>query len=322
MNLRILLLLFTCMFFHVALSQERYQQALFSEVNTSTHTYAEKGDEELQLDIYQANEDTASQRPLILYVHGGGFSGGSRQADNVVKFCHSLAKHGYVAASMSYTLTMKGQSFGCNQPADNKIETFLQAGQDISRAVAFFLERADSLSIDPQEIVLAGSSAGAEAILHAAYWEDTRELDGKPIIPEDFRYAGLISMAGAILNLDWVNASSVIPGQFFHGTCDNLVPYGKAPHHYCSPTDPGFMTLYGGQAIAEKMDQLGEGYYLYTACAGRHEWAGRPMTNNLDEITDFLYHDVLMDKKRQLNFITDTGQDACPENYPDFNYCE
>lgn len=304
------------------LAQQRYIAPLFDTVNQTTHTYSIKGDEQLGLDIYQAEGDTAVNRPLLLYVHGGGFSGGSRQADNVVKFCRSMARRGYVAASMSYTLTMKGQSFGCQQPTQNKIATFREAGQDIHRATAFFLDLADSLGIDPQTVVLAGSSAGAEAILHAAYWDETRQSEGEQIVPEDFQYAGLISMAGALLNLDWVNASSVIPGQFFHGTCDNLVPYGQAPHHYCSPSDPGYMTLYGGQAITEKMAQLGEGFYLYTACAGRHEWAGKPMTNNVEEITDFIYHDVLQGEKRQINLVIDTGQDACPAEYPDFNYCE
>ena len=303
-------------------AQERYLDPVFENINQTTHTYAIKGDEQLQLDIYQPEGDTVGNRPLMLYVHGGGFSGGSRQADNVVKFCESMARRGYVAASMSYTLTMKGQSFGCQQPTQNKIATFREAGQDIYRATSFFLERVDSLRINPQQIVLAGSSAGAEAILHAAYWDETRLADGELLVRENFQYAGLISMAGALLNLDWVNASSVIPGQFFHGTCDNLVPYGQAPHHYCNPSDPGYMTLYGGQAIAEKMAQLGEGFYLYTACNGRHEWAGKPMTNNVKEITDFFYYDVLQGKKRQINLIIDTGQDACPEEYPDFNYCE
>jgi hypothetical protein len=129
-------------------------------------------------------------------------------------------------------------------------------------------------------------------------------------------------MAGALLNLDWVNAESAIPGQFFHGTCDNLVPYGEAPHHYCGPSDPGYMTLYGAKAIADKQEALGRGFYLYTACTGRHEWAGKPMTHNVDEVTDFLYHDVLMGQKRQIHLVVDGGQAVCPEEYPDFEFCK
>ncbi|MFP4090412.1 MAG: alpha/beta hydrolase [Cyclobacteriaceae bacterium] len=303
--------------------QQLYLDSVYSDIRVSTYTYFEKPGEALQLDVYAAEADSLKNRPLILYVHGGGFSGGSRQADNVVKFCRSMAARGYAAASMSYTLTMKGQSFGCDQPAPNKVETFRRAAQDANRAAAFFLQRADTFGIDPQQIVLAGSSAGAEAILHAAYWEETRNEDeGTPIFPEDFQYAGLISMAGALLNLDWVNISSAIPSQFFHGTCDNLVPYGTAPHHYCNPSDPGYMTLYGGKAIADKLAALGKGFYLYTACTGRHEWAGKPMTNNVDEITDFLYHDVLMGEKRQINLVVDSDQSACPEGYPNFNFCK
>lgn len=303
---------------HIA--QQRYQDSLFS-VGMSTYIYAEKPEETLALDVYTPQQDNEAQRPVLLYVHGGGFSGGQRNDEWTDHFLRQIAQRGYVAVTMSYSLTMKGQSFSCDQPTPNKIETFREAGSDIARATQFLIDRSDSLGIDPEQIVLAGSSAGAEAILHAAYWSETRSANGDQLLSEDFRYAGLISMAGALVSLDWITAESAIPTQFFHGTCDNLVPYGEAPHHYCAVGEPGYMPLYGAEAIAGKLRELGKPYYLYTVCGGRHEWAGKPKSANVTEIVDFLYHDVIKQEFRQLHTVQSSEQEGCPD-YPKFNYCE
>jgi acetyl esterase/lipase len=301
-------------------AQQRYLDSLFS-TEVVTYTYAEKPDESLALDVYTPQNDQDTQRPVLLYVHGGGFSGGQRDSEANQQFCRQIAQRGYVAVTMSYTLTMKGQSFSCDQPTPNKVETFRQAANDIARATHFLIGQRAELGIDTTRIILAGSSAGAEAILHAAYWPETRVAENTRLLSEDFRFAGLISMAGALVSLDWITAVSAIPSQFFHGTCDNLVPYGEAPHHYCSVGEPGYMPLYGAEAITGKLRDLGKPYYLYTVCGGRHEWAGHPKANNLAEITDFLYHDVLQQRFRQLHTVQSFGQEPC-SNYPSFNYCE
>ena len=300
-------------------AQSRYQDSLYA-VSRATYPYAEKGNDTLRLDLYTPNDNEA-KRPLLLYVHGGGFSGGQRNNEGINRFCRTMAARGYAVATMSYTLVMQGKSFDCDQPAPNKIETFRLTGQDVARATRFLVDRADTFGIEPTRVVLLGSSAGAEAILHTAYWPATRVADGQALLPPNFRYAGAISLAGALVSLDWVTADSAIPTQFFHGTCDNLVPYGAAPHHYCDAAEPGYMPLYGAEAIAEKLRALGKPYYLYTVCQGGHEWAGKPLSSNVNEITDFLYHDVLGQKRRQTHRVTSSEQEACPD-YPGFVYCD
>ena len=301
-----------------SVAQQRYQDSV-STVEVTTLTYATKPNDTLQLDLYTPLQSAESTRPLLLYVHGGGFSGGSRSSPGIDRFCRTMAAKGYAVATMSYTLVMRGQSFGCDQPAPNKIETFRLTGQDIARATRFLIDRSD-LAIDPARVVLLGSSAGAEAILHAAYWPATRIANEEALLPPDFRYAGVVSMAGALVSLDWITVDSAIPTQLFHGTCDELVPYGFAPHHYCAVDQPGYMPLYGAQAIADQLQTLGKPYYLYTVCRGGHEWAGKPLTENVAEITDFLYHDVLQQEQRQIHLIKSSSQDACPQ-YPQFPYC-
>lgn len=277
--------------------QIRYLDPVIKTVTESTATYAD----DLQLDLYLPDADTLAKRPVILYVHGGGFSGGARNDDGIGTFCRKLAKRGYVAISMSYRLTMKKAGFGCDVPAADKIQTFKKAGEDISRAVAYLQQNAQQYGIDMDRIVLAGSSAGAEAVIHAAYWKDTYIYEGDQILPKTFHYAGVISMAGALKDVNMITADNAIPTQLFHGTCDNLVPYAMAPHHYCPSDSPGYLLLYGGGSIADRLDQLDKSYYLVTACGGGHEWAGKPMSANFNDITDFLYYDVMLHKDRKTN---------------------
>lgn len=281
----------------------RYEQSLFTDIQVSTHTYAIKDDEELKLDVYEAKDDVLKNRPLLLYVHGGGFAGGTRDGKATQAFAKRMASMGYVVASMSYRLTMKGKSFSCDQATPNKILTFQKSVEDIWDATNFLMEKAEEVGFDQNQIVLAGSSAGAEAILHAAYWNEKHLLKGSPSLPNNFQFAGLVSMAGALVDLELVSEKTAIPSLFFHGTCDNLVPYASAPHHYCDYDEVGYLMLHGGASLADRMEALKVSYQLITGCSGGHEWAGKPIREYTKEIAHFIKKTVVEGKFMQIREV-------------------
>jgi len=290
-------------------------------VRTATYTYTKGSKAELALDLYRPVAKEASRKTTIIYVHGGGFAGGRRDEPVHVDFARDLASRGYTVANISYRLTMKGKSFSCDQPARNKLQTFLAAANDIRKATLFLLERTDSLGIDPGRIVLAGSSAGAEAILHAAYWERESAPGDLVVLPEGFQYAGLISMAGALVDTALIRPDNAVPAMFFHGTCDALVPYAGAPHHYCSPGQVGYLPLYGAFAIAKKLDHLGVSRYLLTACGGGHEWAGLPLFGEYTADIDRFIHQTV-EKGLFFQLHKTLRQDgACPEKPRPVTFC-
>lgn len=302
------------------LSAQRYASQQFQQVDKQTLPYATVDGEILFIDLYRPMGDTEMNKPLILYVHGGGFSGGKRDENNLIAFAEDFAKKGYAVASISYRLTMKGKSFSCDQPAQNKIRTFQAAAQDIRQATKFILDRRQEWGINPTQIVLAGSSAGAEAVVHAAYWK-MEDLPANTVaLPADFRYAGVISMAGAIVNLQLINETTAIPTLLFHGTCDNLVPYATAPHHYCQVGDVGYLILHGARSIADRLHELGKPYYLFTACNGRHEWAGKPLSDYRHIMLDFMYNDILRKSYRQISEVV-SQEGGCTYHERDFPYC-
>lgn len=274
-------------------AQQVYRDSLYSSIEKKTYTYFTKKNENLSMDLYDPIGNSDSERAVILYMHGGGFSGGKRDHPVHESFLKHFAQKGYVTASMSYTLQRKGKSFGCDVDAGIKIDTFLKTAQDVNRATAFLLRNQQQFSINPSKIIIVGSSAGAEAILHAAYWDQTKSDSSGTILAENFRYGGVISMAGALSNINHITKENAIPIQLFHGTEDPLVPYGVAPHHYCTSETPGFLMLFGAKAISEQLQEKGEGYFLVTEVGGRHEWASKPLTEFRIEITDFIYEDVL-----------------------------
>ncbi|MEM8526218.1 MAG: prolyl oligopeptidase family serine peptidase [Bacteroidota bacterium] len=281
----------------------RYERSLFTDIQMNTYTYASKAGKDLKLDVYVAKDDFLKDRPLLLYVHGGGFSGGTRDGKAIQIFARRMASMGYVVVSMSYRLTMKGKSFSCDQATPNKILTFQKSVEDIWDATNFLMEKSDQIGFNSDQIILAGSSAGAEAILHAAYWKEEHMLEESPNLPDSFKYAALISMAGALVDLGLMNEQTAIPSLFFHGTCDNLVPYASAPHHYCNYNDVGYLVLHGGASLANRLEKLKVAHQLITGCNGGHEWAGKPIREYAETIARFIKITVVEEKFLQIREV-------------------
>jgi para-nitrobenzyl esterase len=298
-------------------AQERYKDEITDSVKVETFTYAFKDGQSLDMDVYTPAFENQSNRALIFYVHGGAFSGGKRNEPGIQEYCKKLARHGYVVSSISYRLTRQAQEtgFGCDCPAIDKRNTFNKAVEDLQDATFFMIQNRDKMGIDPQSIILSGSSAGAETVLNAAYQPPyCYGLDSGPV-----SYAGVISMAGAVPDTSRIYKESAIPSLLFHGTCDNLVPYTSAPHRYCKESQAGYLMLHGSYTIARKLKKLGIPYWLYTYCNAAHEIAGKPMSENFSEIIDFCYSYIIKRGKEQRTTIMKSENKSC--EYQSFSFC-
>ena len=60
----------------------------------------------LKLDFYQPTGDTNTRRPVIIWVHGGGFSAGDKS--DGADWASAFARRGYVAVSLGYRLLAPG----------------------------------------------------------------------------------------------------------------------------------------------------------------------------------------------------------------------
>jgi len=93
---------------------------------------------------------TRGPAPLIMFVHGGGWSKGSKDnATGRAKVEHYPAQ-GYAFASIDYRLVPKA--------------TVEQQAADVAAALNALLDRAGELGIDRSKVVLMGHSAGAHLV--------------------------------------------------------------------------------------------------------------------------------------------------------------
>ena len=76
------------------------------------------------MDIYTPVGDNYTNRPLLIFAHGGSFIGGSKTNPTMVDLCETFAKRGYVTASINYRLathnSVLGPIFGL---FDKKLDT-------------------------------------------------------------------------------------------------------------------------------------------------------------------------------------------------------
>ena len=204
-----------------------------SATEKSTHVYATKGDQTLKLDRYVAHGDQfQGRRPVLLYSVGGGWEVADRTDRPSVDFLEHFAALGYIAVAIDYRLAIKqAKQRGEITPANIR-ETYLRAirwgVEDLFDATLYVLKHADEWNIDPDRIVIAGSSAGATNSLVAEFNVANQTELAKASLPPTFRYAGVISMAGAFWledNTPFAWTRPPAPIMFIHGGKDQLVTY-------------------------------------------------------------------------------------------------
>lgn len=269
-----------------------------------TFIYSIKGNDTLKLDIYTPNNiQNSDTLPVLLWMHGGGFSGGSRDyKDEKQLMKYAAEKENYIGVSISYRLLRKETKtgFGCDCTKDEKLETFKQAVTDYMDAAKYIVEHASELHINPSKIIAGGSSAGAEGILNAVFMRHYFLENADAY--EDVHFAGVFSCAGAVVDASYISPANAVPSVLFHGTKDQLVPFGNAPHHYCAPERAGYIFLDGSEIIANALDKLETAYYFHIVKEARHEIAAIPF-NELDKVFDFFDEAVINDEIIQTKII-------------------
>jgi dienelactone hydrolase len=152
-----------------------------------------------KMDIYSPKGDTATKRPAIVMVHGGGFIGGNKEHPNQIFLAKEFARRGYVAALIDYRL----------MPPEGK-EQYLpvlsanaHAAEDLYGAVRFLRVHAEKYGIDSGRIGVEGHSAGGAVALLGAFQRDKAlcenngglDANGKPLASSDFSTAVAIGAA-------------------------------------------------------------------------------------------------------------------------------
>lgn len=214
-----------------------------------TQTLAYGSDPLQALDLWVP--EGARAAPLVLFVHGGGWSRGSRSNAVGRALPGHLLAQGYAFASIDYRLV----------PA----ATVEQQAGDVAAALAHLLERAEGLGIDPTRVVLTGHSAGAH--LAALVGTDERYLKAAGLSFADLR--GVMPNDGAAYD---IAAQLKDAGPMMKDTYEQAFGTDPARHaalspalHAAAPNAPAFLLLHvqrkdgvaQNRALAETLTRAG-----------------------------------------------------------------
>jgi lysophospholipase L1-like esterase len=287
-------------------AQQRYQSEIFSSIDSVTNIeYGQalniKGNnEKLLLDMYMptAQTDTIKKRPVLLFIHGGGFQNNSKTGGFSNMLCLSFAKRGYVTVSIDYRLGIEN-----NKSKADYAAALYRAQQDGKAAIRYLRKNAALYNLDTAQIFITGSSAGSKTCLAIAYMDETEvpatidqakwgSLEGSSG-NEGYssKVSGVINNWGAIIDYNWIKQGDA-PLFNVAGTEDKTVPYDSSYEYH------GFK--YGPYILFQYCLQVGvsSGWRPFYATGHTLDNKKIKQDSAIHSISDWLYTQLKINKPK------------------------
>ena len=164
-----------------------YEDIVYASGLAHTDSSTEPSAVPLKLDVY-CPDSNSTNRPVLMFIHGGGFTGGIKHKPEIIEMGKYYASRGWVYVSIDYRTTEElGDLDGKSQQeivdyyrgiapsewienafggADSEKEiqqavAMYAAQRDSKAALRWIVANADTYNIDTNEIAVGGASAGA-----------------------------------------------------------------------------------------------------------------------------------------------------------------
>lgn len=220
------------------------------------------------MDIYQPHGDVATNRKVILMIHGGNFYQGSSTDPFIYTICQLFVQRGYVTVSINYPLITPTQILQfVLQDSTTAYPIIAQSISEGKAAVRYLKKNAATLGIDSSWIVIGGESSGALIADHVAYMNDASGVS--PLLDSAFTALGglegnsgnpgfssgvkaVLNYGGGLLDLNMLTSLDHTPIYTAQGDSDHNVPY------LCGPLFNGYTdyTVCGGGAMQTVLNSL------------------------------------------------------------------
>ena len=179
-----------------------------------------------KLDLYFPSGDFRSNRPAVVFIHGGGFTGGDKAEYRSASVSADLCRAGYVVVSCNYVLGPK-----------SKEGVWPQNIADCRNAVRWVRAHAKELGVNPDKIAVAGGSAGGYLALMVGLSDDKTGPGGDPTAKHSAKVSAVIDMYGVVSFAK--RGKGEVPG---------TSPAEQAaylPESQCDAQDPAVLILHG-----------------------------------------------------------------------------
>lgn len=210
------------------------------------------GEIPLMLDIYRpTGAGLPASLPGLVYIHGGGFTRGSRSGFDALLFCPAFARRGYVTVSISYRLAGDDPTLepGPSAGLTDVERSINAAAQDAAKAIRWLRANAAAYGIDPDRLAIAGSSAGAITSLFTGYQEAATIGGGAGV-------SAIVDLWGGMYGGEALVDSDDPPVFIVHGTRDLTVPVSLS------------------EALVSRLNTVGVDYQYYPIeGAGHGPWS-------------------------------------------------
>ena len=229
-----------------------------ASVPKATQTAVRYGKHERHiLDFWKATSNTPT--PLVFVIHGGGWSGGSKERLDRFADTQALLDAGISVVSINYRLMKHSQDV---QPP---VKAPLH---DAARALQFVRSQAKEWNIDKARIGAAGGSAGACSSLWLAYHDDLADPKSKDPVARESSRLMCAAVIGPQTTLDPKQMVEWTPNSRYGGHAfgkknfaqflaerDSILPWiaEYSPYALVSAGDPPVYTIFNNApAIGEK----------------------------------------------------------------------
>jgi len=207
--------------------------------------YARIGATSLRLDLYLPPREAGTRLPLVLWIHGGGWSGGDRTQTRAPEV---LGKE-YAVASISYRLSHEA--------------VFPAQIHDVKAAVRWLRAHADMYGLDPERIGAWGSSAGGHLAALLGTSGDVTELEGTvgEHLDQSSRVQAVSNFFGPADLLAILEPGAWAPRPSVEALLGGSVAKRVALARLASPVthigadDPPFLIVHGDRDLVVPLDQ-------------------------------------------------------------------
>ncbi len=248
----------------------RYLQPIFDQIDLQKDAeFGQTTDfdgktEKLLLDIYSPKNDKETKRPVILWLHGGGFRPGNDKTQSyIVKLSTEFAKRGYVCIAINYRIR--------DNPKEDQKGTITDALADAMAGLNWIRTHHKKLGTDNKRIIMGGGSAGGMLAVNFCSKETSAA--------EKWEKSGILALVNLWGSPDSSYMFSTIgksdpPTITVHGTADKLVSFDNSVQ------------------LQKQLAQFGIRHELVTIVGGEHT----PMNHYddfVEKIAAFIYAEVI-----------------------------